>query len=248
MHLIHRHRVEQFPWGGGFLSLQRAGLHRRHATASWTCFLKLIKLLPPSPSPPPPKQYGACACRSNQHAPATLEKEAEKTTLASWLHHHPATHTGSTSGCVRLHSTCHAASLRRLCICAQRFSNRLMGVKVKPLPLPSLWFVVMEVADVMASPGAQAGFVNHLVASDRPPPLVSFPLACPPRAVCDKTSRDDHTVPLDGVSSYPCHPPPLSPSLHIYLSLRIYRSFYLSCALFFILHVYVDEHAAAQAV
>ena len=41
------------------------------------------------------------------------------------------------SECVGLHSTCHAASLRRLCIRAHGFSNSLKRVEAEPLL--SLW-------------------------------------------------------------------------------------------------------------
>jgi hypothetical protein len=40
-----RSTFEQFSWGGGSLPLHRDGLRRRHATASWTYLLRLIKLL-----------------------------------------------------------------------------------------------------------------------------------------------------------------------------------------------------------
>ena len=106
------------------------------------------------------------------------------------------------SECVGLHSTCHAASLRRLCIRAHGFSNSLMRVEAEPLL--SLWvggrgrcglargssWTQESPCLVWASP-APSSASPWKGPAPRPPPL---------SAVCGKASKDDHSVPPDGLS------------------------------------------------
>ena len=107
------------------------------------------------------------------------------------------------SECVGLHSTCHAASLRRLCIRAHGFSNSLKRVEAEPLL--SLW--VGRSRKVGPRQGLKLDSGVTLPRLGVPCNLVSFPQERPAPApvpplsvVCGKASKDDHSVPSDGLS------------------------------------------------
>ena len=131
-----------------------------------------------------------CTLRS---APVTLEKAAEKTeeTYAFFLTASPSCpHTGSMSECVGLHSTCHAASLRRLCIRAHGFSNSLKGVLVDSVAAGREF--VHEFVHGMASPrlargsswireSPGRGWASPDPLSYQPPPVMARPRAPPPQ-------------------------------------------------------------------
>ena len=89
------------------------------------------------------------------------------------------------SECVGLHSTCHAASLRRLCIRAHGFSNSLKRVEAEPLL--SLW--VGRSRKVGPRQGLKLDSGVTLPRLGVPCPLVSFPLEGPGPAPSPPSAR-----------------------------------------------------------